>query len=363
MIKRFGSAFGRFGNSRILGVLGLLLALYAGLIGTYVQNAPGFETADKTSERVQGNLIDVGNIQGRYGVITLGAALVIITGGIDLSIGSVVGLAAVLFGVLTQAGVPPAAAVVLVVLAGCGIGLANGLLITRLKLQPFLVTLCGMFVYRGVARLLAGTVSQSRSVDAQAVGIEDPAAAEAAKQVYQSALYDLRYVLIGKNTDGELVFPAQFVILLILAAAVGFFLHRTAYGRYWYAIGHNELAAKYAGVSVSRQRVAVYVIGSALAAFAGVLSFLDSPSIQSDSGGQYLELYAILGAVLGGCSLRGGEGTAVGMVLGAMVLPVLENLVNLRGLKSDVIPAVIGLTLLLGTVVDEFLRRRSRVHR
>ena len=76
-----------------------------------------------------------------------------------------------------------------------------------------------------------------------------------------------------------------------------------------------------------------------------------------------LELYAILGAVLGGCSLRGGEGTAVGMVLGAMVLPVLENLVSFRGIESDVIPAVIGLTLLFGTIVDEFIRRRSRVHR
>jgi ribose transport system permease protein len=92
---------------------------------------------------------------------------------------------------------------------------------------------------------------------------------------------------------------------------------------------------------------------------AGVLLFLDMPNIQSDSSGLYLELYAILGAVLGGCSLRGGEGTAVGMVLGAMVLPVLENLVSLRGLKSDVIPAVIGLTLLVGTIADEVLRRRS----
>ena len=91
-----------------------------------------------------------------------------------------------------------------------------------------------------------------------------------------------------------------------------------------------------------------------------MLLFLDTPSVQSDSGGFSLELYAILGAVLGGCSLRGGEGTAVGMVLGAMVLPVLENLVNFRGDKSDVIPAVIGLTLLFGTIVDELIRRRSQ---
>jgi ribose transport system permease protein len=229
-------------------------------------------------------------------------------------------------------------------------------LITRLRLQPFLVTLCGMFIYRGEARLIAaaysrtqGTVSRSETVTAQ--------------PEFADALQSLRYILVGKNSAGELEFPAQFLLLIVLAAVVGFFLHRTAYGRYWYAIGHNELAAKYAGVSVNRQRVAVYVICSSLAALAGVLLFLDMPSIQSDSSGLYLELYAILGAVLGGCSLRGGEGTALGMVLGAMVLPVLESLVSFRGMKSDVIPAVIGMTLLLGTVIDEFIRRRSRLNR
>ncbi len=334
---------------RILGVLGLLVVLYAGLVGTYVENAPPLEPASKTQERILGNLIDVGNIQGRYGLITVGAALVIITGGIDLSIGSVVGLAAVLFGVFMEAGVHPFAAVPLVVLCGAVIGLGNGLLITLLRLQPFLVTLCGMFVYRGAARLLAGTVSRTKAVEAH--------------PEFADALQSIRYVLVGKDATGELVFPAQFVLLLVVAAVAAFFLHRTAYGRYWYAIGHNELAAKYAGVSVNRQRVVVYVACSALSALAGVLLFLDMPSIQSDSGGLYLELYAILGAVLGGCSLRGGEGTAVGMVLGAMVLPVLENVVSIRGLKSDVIPAVIGLTLLVGTIVDEFIRRRSRLNR
>ena len=333
---------------RILGVLGLLVALYGGLIGTYVENAPGSEPSAKTQQRIQGNLIDVANEQGRYGVITLGAALVIITGGIDLSIGAVVGCAAVFMGVLLEAGVHPFLAVPIVLLGGALVGLGNGLLITRLKLQPFLVTLCGMFIYRGAARYLAGQASRAKSLEAH--------------PEFTESLQTLRYILVGKNSASELVFPAEFIVLSVLAIAVGFFLHRTAYGRYWYAIGHNELAAKYAGVNVNRQRVSVYVICSALASLAGVLLFLDMPSIQSDSGGLYLELYAILGAVLGGCSLRGGEGSALGMVLGAMVLPILQSLVSIRGLKSDVIPAVIGLTLLLGTIVDEFIRRRSRLN-
>ncbi len=323
--------------TRLLGVVGLLAALYAALAASH----PNAASAE--------NLIDVANLQGRFGVITLGAALVIIVGGIDLSVGAVVGCAAVLFGVLTRdEGVHPYLALPLVVLFGVVVGLANGLLVTRLKLQPFLVTLCGMFVFRGVARLLGGTVGQSGVVEA--------------RPDFREALRTLRQYLIGKSpTDGELLFPAQFVLLLVLAAVVGFFLHRTAYGRYWYAVGHNELAARYAGVNVDRQRVVVYVACSALAALTGVLLFLDVPSVQSDNAGLAYELYAILGAVLGGCSLRGGEGTAAGMVLGAMVLPVLENLANFRGLKSDVIPMVIGLTLLVGAVVDELIRRRSRL--
>jgi ribose transport system permease protein len=250
--------------TRILGVLGLLLVLYAALIASH-PNAGGTD-----------NLIGVANLQGRFGVITLGAALVIIIGGIDLSVGAVVGCGAILFGVLMNDGVHPFVALPAVVLFGAAIGLANGQLITRLKLQPFLVTLCGMFVFRGAARLIAqpvgGTLGMSSVI--------------AVRPEYNDSLRALRYWLIGKApADGELLFPAQFVLLLALAALVGFFLHRTAYGRYWYAIGHSELAAKYAGVNVDRQRVVVYVVCSALAAFTGVLLFLDSPSVQSDNAG------------------------------------------------------------------------------
>lgn len=320
--------------SRVLGVFGLLVALYAALV-----------LSNPSAGRLD-NLIDVANIQGRYGLITLGAALVIIVGGIDLSIGSICGCAAVLFGVLMESGVPPLAALLVTLAGGLATGAGNGLLITRLRLQPFLVTLCGMFIYRGVARLLGSTVSRSRVVE------QHPE--------FLDSLRQLRYWLIGKDASGELLFPAQFFLLLLLAGLLGYVLHRTAYGRYWYAIGYNDQAARYAGVAVDRHRVVVYMLCSFLAALAGALLLLDMPSVQSDSGGVGLELYAILGAVLGGCSLRGGEGTAVGIVLGAMVLPVLENLVSFRGLTSDVIPAVIGLTLLLGTMLDEWIRRRTR---
>jgi ribose transport system permease protein len=325
--------------TRILGVLGLLLALYCTLI-----------TSDPAAGKVD-NLIDIANIQGYYGVITLGAALVIILGGIDLSIGSVLGCGAILFGVLMKSGVPPFLAVTLVVGFGMVVGLVNGLLITQLKLQPFLVTLCGMFIFRGIARMVSGGggVDLNRSI------VDHPE--------FSDSLERLRFLLVGKDDLGALVFPAMFIVFIVFALVAGFFLHRTAYGRYWYAIGFNEQAARYAGVNVERQRVAVYIICSTLAAFAGVLLLLNASSVLPTTAGESKELYAILGAVLGGCSLRGGEGTAIGLVLGAMVLPVVDNLLIFLGAKSDVIPVVIGLTLLLGTIVDELIRRRSRVHR
>ncbi len=323
---------------RILGVLGLLIALYVALF----DSNPGASSTRSLSS--------LANIQGRYGVITLGAALVIITGGIDLSVGSVVGCSIILFGTLIQKnGIHPFAAVPLVLLFGVMVGLANGLLITRLKLQSFLVTLCGMFIFRGAARMIGKDIS----VDVVA----------ASRPEFADALNTLTYFLVGKDEKGALLFPAMFAVLIVLAAVVGFFLHRTAYGRYWYAIGHNEQAAKYAGVNVDRQRTIVYIICSTLAALCGILLFLDINTHQADSAGAGLELYAILGAVLGGCSLRGGEGTVVGMVLGAMVLPVLQKLLDFRALPNEVIPGVIGLTLLFGTIVDELIRRRSRIHR
>lgn len=276
---------------RILGVLGLLVGLYAVLISS----DPGAGTAD--------NLFAVANEQGRFGVITLGAALVIIVGGIDLSVGSVVGCAAVLFGVLMERGVHPYQAVPLVLLFGAAVGLANGLLITKLRLQPFLVTLCGLFIYRGLARKLGDKAISLASVKDKHAEFEAP-------------FKQLRYVLTGKDFDGALVFPAEFLLFIALAVVVGFFLHRTAYGRYWYAIGYNEQAAKYAGVNVERQRVVVYVACSTLAALTGVLLLLATSTVQSNSAGESWELYAILGAVLGGCSLRGGRGRRSGWCSG-----------------------------------------------
>jgi ribose transport system permease protein len=325
---------------RIAGVLGLLAALYVALY---------FADPNRLSFTVS-NLIDVTNRQGQYGVITLGVAVLIVTGAIDLSIGSVVGLSAVGFGLLLTRGVPPVAALAVVLVGGGLIGLVHGLLVTRLRLQAFLVTLCGLFVYRGLARYLTerpmGLVTIQRDHPSTTGGINF-----------------LRSLLIGKDENGALNYPSMMFAFLALTAVVGLVLHKSVVGRYWYAIGYNESAARYSGISTDRYRLLGFVLCSTLASLGGVMMILDVGTADPNNAGETWELYAITGAVLGGCSLKGGEGTAVGMVLGAMVLPLLKNVVSFYQIPDAVIPAVIGLTLLLGTIADEFVRRTSAVRK
>jgi ribose transport system permease protein len=322
---------------RIAGVLFLLIVMYATLF------------ASNPNAASSSNLIEVANRQGFYGIMTLAAGLMILSGGIDLSLGSVVGLGAILFGTLMKMGTPPLAALVLTVLAGTLIGLVQGLLVNQLRLQSFLVTLCGMFVIRGIARLITG---------GSEIGLQEVLKPKNHPE-FESSLDGLRYFLVGQSADGEIQFPAMLVVFGVIAVIFGAVLHRTVYGRYWYAIGYNEQAARYSGIAVGRYRVATFVLGSSLASFAGCLLLLSYGTAKPDNAGQGYELEAITGAVLGGVSLRGGEGTMIGMSLGAAVLPLLRNLVTFLDIGNEVIPIVVGVTLFVGSFVDELIRRRS----
>ncbi|MCE9532540.1 MAG: ABC transporter permease [Planctomycetes bacterium] len=332
--------------NRIFGVLILLIAIFG------LNCAIDLDYATRWS-----NLKEVLSQDAFFAVLTLGVGVLIISGGIDLSIGSVVGLAGVLFGVLMRNGVPPFFATLIVLLMGIVIGSLHGLLVTRLKLQAFLVTLCGLFVYRGLARIL----SKSRP------GIQETIETH---PEFSSQLDFLSRLLTGRNLEREFGFPMMVVVALALALIIGLILHGSVHGRYWYAMGRNEQATRYAGINTDRQRMLVYIICSLLASLGGILTFLDDGSVSPESTGETWELYAITGAVLGGCTLRGGEGTVLGMLLGAAVLPLLKNLINRVGNIPDVraiipsidpvIPILIGMTLLAGTIADEFFRRRGR---
>jgi ribose transport system permease protein len=308
--------------TRLLGVLLLVLVLYATLMGT-------FEHA-----RTGDNHTVLARQLGFYGVLTLGVGVLIISGGIDLSIGSLVALGAVSFGLLMERHALSPAAAALLVVAGAGcIGLMHGLLVTKLSLQPFLVTLCGLFMYRGLARWIANE-SSVRLPD-------NPAVENLRRLLYSGELFGISH---------------QLLLLLLLCGLVAVVLHGSVYGRYLYALGYNEQAARYAGINTDRYKILAYVGCSTLAGLGGVLFLLDVRTAQPTSAGSLLELYAITGAVLGGCSLRGGEGTVLGILLGTAVLPLLKQICNFSDyIGSNLEYTVIGGVLLVGTIADEVI--------
>ena len=325
---------------RIAGVALLLVAMYA-LLGA---------SSDRAFYKA--NLVEVANRQGYSGVIVLAAGLIILSGGIDLSLGSVIALGAVGFGMLIDLGIHPYIALVLTMFGGTLIGLGQGALVHYVRLQAFLVTLCGMFVFRGVARYLAA----DKEVGLTSVIGRHPE--------FKGAVDNLTLALVGLSPEtNALIFPGTLAVLAVLAVLFAAVLQGTVHGRYWLALGYSEDAARYAGVPVARYRVASFGIASTLGALAGVILILNYNSVKPDNAGLTYELQAITGAVLGGVSLRGGEGTVIGMILGAAVLPTLNNLMIFRGVPDALNPVVIGLTLLAGSVADEAIRRRGAQRR
>lgn len=274
-----------------------------------------------------------------FGILSIGAAFVIITAGIDLSIGSVVCLVGCLLPwMLVEHQVPVPLALLLVVLTSLGIGLIHGLLITKLKLQPFVVTLCGLLFYRGLTRGLVQDQTQG----------------------FRGEFKTLRVLSQGQlalpGTDFGIPYPCLILLLVMTLAIV--ILNFTVYGRYMFAIGRNESAAKYSGINTDRVKILAYVICGFLSGLGGFLFVMDVGSAQPVDFGNFYELYAIAGAVLGGCSLRGGEGAIIGVVIGAAVMQVLKNTITLVDwIPTNIEYAVIGAVILGGVVVDELVKQ------
>jgi ribose transport system permease protein len=318
-------------NSRFLGVVGLVVALYAALMAS-----------NPNAHSVQNHQI-LANRLGFYGVLTFGVGLLIISGGIDLSIGSVVGLSAVGFARLLSAGVGPVLAICIVLAGTAVVGLINGLLITGLRLQPFLVTLCGLFAYRGIARQLSD----------KSIGLSDAAPS------LQPEVYRLRELVADPAALGGL--PGQLLIMLAVAGLFALIMHASVYGRYLYAIGHNEQAARYAGIPVNRYKVFAYVWCAVLAGgVGGILEMFEVETATPSNVGTLYELYAITGAVLGGCTLSGGEGNVIGILFGTAVLPLLRSNIQFWRIPNEAEYTIIGVALLLGTIADELFKRRAR---
>jgi ribose transport system permease protein len=280
------------------------------------------------------NLANTANLIGLFGLFSIGEGFVIITGGIDLAIGSEFALLGVIFvDLLVDQHLHWSLAVLVIVLCGVGLGAIHGFLVTRLRLQPFIVTLCGLLIYRGVARYYTNDGT---------AGFE-----------FGQSFPTLEWLTTGRSFG----VPHSFIVFLAMAAVMAVVLHRSVYGRYLFAVGRNEEAARYSGIRTGRVIAAAYIICGALAGLSSIYLAMYTRSISPASHGNFYELYGIAAAVLGGCSLRGGEGSILGIVLGSILLQELQNLVNLLGIPSSLNFAVMGTVILVGVLADQQLTR------
>ena len=283
------------------------------------------------------NLENVLRRTALFGIISIGVAFVIITGGIDLSIGSVICLVGCgLPWLLVEQEVSVPVALLAVLGFSLAVGLIHGILVTKVKLQPFVVTLCGLLLYRGITRGFTG--DQSQGFGTEFKGIRELATGE--------------IPLFGFN------FPMPCLFLVVVAVLAGVFLNKTIYGRYLLALGNNEEAAKFSGIDVDKMVILAYVICALCSGLGGLLFVLDVNSAQPVDFGNFYELYAIAAAVLGGCSLRGGSGTILGVVIGAALMQVLRNMIVLVDwIPTHIEYAIIGAVILAGVVADEMIKR------
>jgi ribose transport system permease protein len=296
------------------GLLGLVLVLWA--------LTPHFLTVS--------NLLNVAEQAAIIAIVAVGMTFVIITGGIDLSVGSVLAFAGVVMAEVLHKDVPLPLALAVALGTGLFCGLLNGALITVGRLPPFIATLGMMSVARGTALMF----TEGRPVSG-----------------FSGSFRSL--------ATGELVgLPVSVVIMVGVYAVAHVVLTRTKLGRYTYAIGGNEEAALLSGVNVRVYKAAVYGISGMLSGLAAVLLTARLNSAQPIAGMMY-ELDAIAATVIGGTSLLGGEGTVVGTLIGALIMAVLRNGLNLLGVSSFIQQVVIGSVIIAAVLVDMWLKRRA----
>ena len=280
------------------------------------------------------NAFEITRLSVEVGLLALALTPVIITGGIDLSVGSMMGLAAVVLGALWRdAHLPIAVASVVALVLGLAGGALNGLLITRLGLPPLIVTLGTFSLFRGIAEGLTR-------------GIEN----------YSS--FPSKFLFLGQGYVGGFI-PTQLLILLAAIAGYSWWLHRTAYGRSLYAIGHSAEGARYAGIAVGRKLFVVYLLSGLASSVSAIIYVAHLGQAKSDAGTGF-ELMAITAVVLGGASIFGGRGTVLGTVLGLFAIVVLQNGLRLSRQPAELAGILTGVLLLVTIVLNRFSTLTSR---
>ncbi len=275
------------------------------------------------------NLLNQGRLMTEIGLIALPMTFVIVTGGIDLSVGAVVGLCAIMLGYSWKTfGFPLPLAIVFSLAVGALAGFVNGLVITRVKVPPLIMTIATLALYRG----LAEGISEAHSVRG----------------------YPEWFYFLGQGSIFGV--PTQLLILVVLIIVAGVVLDRTTFGRTLYAIGSNETAARFSALNVDRTKLVVYTLSGLASGLAALVLVSRVTTTRSDMGTGY-ELDVIAAVVLGGTSIFGGSGTIWGAVIGLVMIQLLKNGLALTGVKGDATIMVIGVALILSVLIASSLQR------
>ena len=278
------------------------------------------------------NLSSVARRTAVINIMALGMTLIIISGGIDLSVGSVMAFSGIAGTMLLQAGLPLPVAILGAMVAGMAWGLINSLLITQLRVSPFIATLGTLGAARGITLVITDGLPIVRLPRG-----------------------------FGFLGDGNLlnVIPVPLAILLALALLTGYILKYTRLGRYAFAIGSNREAARYAGIPITRYLIAIYCLAGA---FTGLAAMIESSRLMTGqpTAGQGYELSVIAAVVIGGGSLAGGEGSVSGTVVGAFIMSLIANGSNLLGVSPFWQQVLIGSVIVLAVAVDELRKRKQR---
>ena len=306
------------------GLLWPVLSL-AALLAFNLVFQPSFFRIVIQDGHLYGTLVDVLNQGSKVMLLALGMTLVIGTGGVDLSVGSVMAITGALAALLvTTTALPFAAVLVLCVLAGAGLGAWNGLLVTRLRIQPIIATLILMVVGRGIAMLITG---------GQIVTFEHPA-----------------FVFFG---NGHLLgLPFTITIVALVFAATALLTRRTAIGLFIEAAGDNETASRFCGAPVRLVKVLVYAFSGVCAALAGLIATSNIKAADSSRVGELMELDAIFAVLVGGTALTGGRFTLVGSIVGALLIQTLTTTMYNLGMPPAIAPVPKAVVILLACLLQ-----------
>jgi len=325
--KPLHRVFARLTDPDTLARLGPLV----GLCGVFLMFAllapPSFASG--------GNLETIARQTAIVGTAALGMTMVIIAGGIDLSVGSIIAFVTVIIASLLQSGVSPAVAAGGGVLAGAGCGLANGILITRLRVVPFVVTLGTLLVVRGAAKGFA----HEQKIDAPLTGLNDLLASLPGERAW-------------------LLAPPGVWLMAVLAVVIVLLLTYTRLGRHIFAVGSSENTARLCGVAVEKVKTAVYVLSGAFAGIAGLLQF-SRLTVGDPTVAVGIELDVIAAVVIGGGSFSGGEGSVLGTVVGAFIMTTIRSGCAQMGLSNWVQEIVTGIIIVLAVALDRLRHRKS----